>query len=135
LVSSVFDYLTFGLLLFVVQAAPDEFRTVWFIESLLTELAVALVVRTRAPFFRSRPGRWLWVSTLAVTLITLVLPYLPLNTYLHMVALPVPLFLLVLGITALYVLTAEVTKRVFYARFSARTARHAPAYAGRWARR
>jgi P-type Mg2+ transporter len=59
LVSSVFDYVTFGVLLFVVHASPDEFRTGWFIESLLTELAVALVVRTRRSFYRSRPGRWL----------------------------------------------------------------------------
>ncbi len=56
LVSSVFDYLTFGMLLFVVRASPEQFRTGWFIESLLTELVIALVVRTRGPFFRSRPG-------------------------------------------------------------------------------
>ena len=56
-VSSVFDFLTFGALLLVFHAAPDLFRTGWFVESLLTELVIALVVRTRRPFFRSRPGR------------------------------------------------------------------------------
>ena len=56
-VSSVFDFLTFGALLLVFRAAPDLFRTGWFVESLLTELVIALVVRTRRPFFRSRPGR------------------------------------------------------------------------------
>ncbi len=55
LVSSVFDYLTFGLLIWVVRATPETFRTVWFIESLLTELVIALVMRTRRPFFRSQP--------------------------------------------------------------------------------
>ncbi len=57
LVSSIFDFLTFATLLFVFHAAPEEFRTGWFVESLLTELVIALVVRTRHVFFRSRPGR------------------------------------------------------------------------------
>ena len=55
-VSSVFDFLTFGALLLVFHAAPDLFRTGWFVESLLTELVIALVVRTRRPFYRSRPA-------------------------------------------------------------------------------
>jgi Mg2+-importing ATPase len=115
LVSSVFDYLTFGLLLLVVRATPEIFRTAWFVESLLTELVIALVVRTRRPFFRSRPGRWLLLSTLAVAVITLALPYLPLSGYLGFVPLPVELMLLLIGITALYVLAAEGAKRFFYA--------------------
>ncbi|MEP7357477.1 MAG: cation transporting ATPase C-terminal domain-containing protein, partial [Anaerolineales bacterium] len=116
LVSSIFDYLTFGLLLLVVRATPEVFRTAWFVESLLTELVVALVVRTRRPFFRSRPGRWLLLSTLAVAAITLVLPYLPVSGYLGFVPLPAELMLLLMGITALYVLAAELAKRFFYAR-------------------
>ena len=65
LLSSVFDFATFGVLLLVYRAAAVEFRTAWFVESLLTELVVALVVRTRRPFFRSRPGRFLLWSTVA----------------------------------------------------------------------
>ena len=57
LLSSVFDFLTFGLLLWVFAAGPEIFRTGWFVESLLTELVIALVVRTRRPFWRSRPGQ------------------------------------------------------------------------------
>ena len=64
LVSSVFDFLTFGTLLFLFHASPEEFRTGWFIESLLTELVIALVVRTRRVFFRSRPGTLLLASTI-----------------------------------------------------------------------
>ena len=56
-VSSIFDFPTFGVLRMIFHAAPPLFRTGWFVESLLTELLVALVVRTRRPFFRSRPGR------------------------------------------------------------------------------
>ena len=75
LVSSVFDYATFGLLLLVVHATEQQFQTGWFVESLLTELVIALVVRTRRLFFRSRPGKFLWISTLVVSLATLALPY------------------------------------------------------------
>ena len=116
LVSSVFDYLTFGMLLFVVRASPEQFRTGWFIESLLTELVIALVVRTRGPFFRSRPGTLLWTATLIVGLMTLAIPYLPFGGFLGFTPLPAWLMLALLGITALYVFAAELAKRFFYAR-------------------
>jgi Mg2+-importing ATPase len=113
-VSSVFDFLTFGMLLWLHNAAPEEFRTGWFIESLLTELVIALVVRTRKPFFRSRPGRWLWWSTVAVAVLTLLLPYLPINTLFDFVPLPFTTLLLLIGITTLYVITTEIVKKRFY---------------------
>jgi Mg2+-importing ATPase len=114
LVSSVFDYLTFGLLLFWMRATPAQFRTGWFVESLLTELVIALVVRTRQPFYRSRPGRWLWLSTLAVTILTLAIPYLPFAHLLGFTPLPLPILLLLLVITLLYVAAAEIAKQFFY---------------------
>ena len=77
LVSSVFDFLTFATLLYVFNASPEEFRTGWFIESLLTELVIALVVRTRHLFFRSRPGKLLLRTTLLFIAIALAMPYLP----------------------------------------------------------
>ena len=113
LVSSVFDFLTFGLLLFVVRASPEQFRTGWFIESLLTELVIALVVRTRGPFFRSWPGTLLWTATLVVGLVTLAIPYLPFGGFLGFTPLPAWLMLALLGITALYVAAAELAKRFF----------------------
>jgi P-type Mg2+ transporter len=116
LVSSVFDFLAFGVLLFLFRASPAEFRTGWFIESLLTELVIALVVRTRGVFFRSRPGRLLLVSTLIILGITLVLPYLPFNSLFGFVPLPAPLMLTMIGLTALYVLVTEIAKKYFYSR-------------------
>ncbi len=88
----------------------------WCIESLLTELVIALVVRTRHLFFRSRPGTLLLVSTLAIVGVTLVMPYLPFNTLLGFLPLPAPLMLTMLGLTALYVLVTEVAKKYFYSR-------------------
>ena len=113
-VSSVFDFLTFGALLLVFRAAPDLFRTAWFVESLLTELVIALVVRTRRPFFRSRPGRLLLWSTVAVMTLTFAVPYLPFIGVFGFVPLPAAVLVTVSVITALYVVAAEITKSVFY---------------------
>jgi Mg2+-importing ATPase len=116
LVSSIFDFLTFGTLLFLFRASPEEFRTGWFIESLITELVIALVVRTRHVFFRSRPGKYLLASSLIFIAITLVMPYLPFISAFGFVPLPAPLMLTMLGLTMLYVLATELTKKYFYSR-------------------
>jgi Mg2+-importing ATPase len=118
LVSSVFDYSTFALLLLVLRATESQFQTGWFIESLLTELVIALVVRTRRPFYRSQPGTLLWVSTLVVSLITLALPYLPFGEFLGFTPLPVWVMLMLATLTGLYVVAAEIAKKYFYARVS-----------------
>jgi Mg2+-importing ATPase len=115
LASSAFDFLTFGVLLFLVKATPEVFRSGWFIESLLTELLVALVVRTRRPFYRSRPGRWLLISTAIVTVLTFALPYLPLKALLGFVPLNASVMAWLIGITVAYVLAAEAVKKAFYA--------------------
>ncbi len=114
LLSSAFDFLTFGALLTLFHAAPDEFRTGWFVASLLTELAIALVVRTRRPFFRSRPGRVLLVSTLILIPVTFAIPYLPYAALLGFVPLPALWLVAIAAITALYVLAAEWMKGWFY---------------------
>ena len=111
LLSSLFDMLTFAILLLVFMAGVEEFRTAWFVESLLTELAVALVVRTRRPIHQSRPGSLLLWSTIAVAATALVLPYLPGLALLGFVPLPPSLIGAVVGITAAYVLAAEFAKR------------------------
>jgi Mg2+-importing ATPase len=90
------------------------FRTGWFVESLLTELVIALVVRTRRPFFRSRPGRLLLWSTLTLVAVTFSIPYLPFVDLFGFVPLPGVLLITVVGITALYVVAAEMTKSRFY---------------------
>lgn len=118
LVSSVFDYATFALLLWVARATEEQFQTGWFVESLLTELAVALVVRTRGPLHRSRPGTLLWTSTLAVGVLTLALPYLPVAALFGFTPLPLWLTGALVAVTGLYVLAAEAAKRYFYSRTS-----------------
>jgi Mg2+-importing ATPase len=116
LVSSIFDYLTFGLLLLVMHATEQQFQTGWFIESLLTELVIALVVRTRRPFFRSTPGKLLWISTLVISVLTLAIPYLPFVAFLGFTPLPAWVMVALVTLTGLYVLAAEIAKKFFYAK-------------------
>ena len=115
LVSSVFDYVTFGALLWWLHANPAQFRTAWFIESVVSAALIVLVVRTRMPFFRSGPSRGLLGATLLVVVAVLVLPYVPTVARLFSFAPLPPLFLVVLvGIVCLYILTAELAKALFY---------------------
>jgi len=117
LVSSVFDFLTFALLLWGVRAAAPEFRTGWFIESLYTELVILLVVRTHRPLFQSKPGRLLWMSTLGVGVAALLLPYVPpVAGAFGFVPLPAGILALLGAITLLYVAANEVVKRIFFRR-------------------
>jgi Mg2+-importing ATPase len=111
LLSAVFDLVTFGLLQIVFKATPELFRTGWFVESLLTELVIALVVRTRRPFFQSRPGKLLLISTIGLIVVTFAIPYLPFATVFGFVPLPGMLVAAISGITVLYVVATELTKR------------------------
>jgi len=116
LVSSVFDYLTFGLLLFVLHSTPVQFRTGWFMESVISASLIVLVVRTRKPFFQSMPGPHLLIATLLVVGATLVFPFTPIGTLFGFGPLPTMFFLLMGMIVVIYILAAEVMKRFFYRR-------------------
>jgi Mg2+-importing ATPase len=83
---------------------------------LLTELVIALVVRTRRLFFLSRPGRFLWISTLIVSLATLVLPYTRFGQLFGLIPLPAWVLAALIGFTSLYVVAAEIAKKYFYKR-------------------
>jgi Mg2+-importing ATPase len=113
-VSSVFDFLTFGALVVAFQAGPALFRTAWFLESLLTELVIAMVVRTRRPFFRSRPGSVLLWTTVGLMALTFAIPYLPFAGVFGFVPLPALLLATVAAITVLYVGATEAIKSRFY---------------------
>ncbi|HET9985208.1 MAG TPA: magnesium-translocating P-type ATPase [Longimicrobiales bacterium] len=113
--SSIFDFLTFGALL-LVRAAVPEFRTGWFVESVVSASTIVLVMRTRRPAFRSRPSRPLLAATVAVVALTALLPFTPLARLFGFVPLPRELLLMVAAIVFVYVLAAEVAKWLFYRR-------------------
>jgi len=116
LLSSVFDYLTFGVLLLILQATTDQFRTGWFLESVISASVTVLVVRTRKPFFRSKPGRYLLIATLLIVGLTLILPFSPLGEVFGFIPLPIPFILFVGIIVGLFMFAAEITKGIFYRR-------------------
>lgn len=118
-ISSLFDFATFGLMLYVFNAAPGEFRAGWFIESIATQTLIIFAIRTRrVPFFRSRPsGGLLWAS-LGVVALGIYLPLSPLGAVLGFDPLPIPFFLALLAMTVLYLVLVEFAKHWFFARQS-----------------
>jgi Mg2+-importing ATPase len=118
IVSSLFDYLTFGVLILLLHATPAQFRTGWFIESVVSASLIVLVVRTRKPFFKSRPGKYLLLATFLVVALTLVLPLTPVARVFEFTPLPLKFVPLLAVIVALYVFCAELTKAWFYKRES-----------------
>ena len=114
LVSSVFDYITFGLLLLVLHANEGQFRTGWFLESVISASMIVLVIRSRKPFFRSKPGKYLQIATFSIAFITLILPFTPLGNVFGFSPLTLTTYLLLLAIVIVYIVSAEITKRIFY---------------------
>ena len=114
LVSTVFDLLTFAVLLWVFQVDDTTFRSSWFIESTLTELVVLLSLRTERPILHSRPAAPLLWSSIAIAAVTLALPYIePLATPLGLDAVPIPILGSLFALTALYLVANELLKRRF----------------------
>jgi Mg2+-importing ATPase len=116
LLSSIFDYATFGVLLFILHATADQFRTGWFIESVASASLIVLVIRTQQSFFRSKPSKYLLVATLSVVIATLLLPFTDLGKLFGFVGISPTFILLTAVIVGLYVLGAELAKRFFYKR-------------------
>lgn len=112
LLSSVFGGLTFWLLLSVFSAGAETFRTAWFIESLLTDLAFTPVIRTARPAWRSRPAPLLLGLTILVACLPVILLMLPGAGYLRLALLPPGLLAAILGLTAAYALVTEAAKRL-----------------------
>jgi Mg2+-importing ATPase len=114
-ISSLFDFLTFGLMLGVLHAGEVEFHTGWFVESLATQTLIIFAIRTRrVPFLRSRPGRMLTVTTLSVVAIGVILTLVPLGRSLGFTVLPWQFFAALLLFIVTYLLLVEATKKVFY---------------------
>jgi Mg2+-importing ATPase len=117
--SSLFDFATFALMLFVFHAGESEFQAGWFMESLATETLIIFAVRTRrVPFFKSRPSAGLTVAVFTVVAIGCYLPYSPLSGVLGFSPVPAPFFLALVGMTVLYLLIVETLKKRFFRRMT-----------------
>ncbi|PWK79227.1 Mg2+-importing ATPase [Mucilaginibacter oryzae] len=117
LLSSVFDYLTFAVLIFVLHANEQVFQTGWFTESVISAVLIVLVVRTRLSFFKSLPGKYLSLVTIIILLLVLAVPLTPFAGTFGFTTLSWRYYLLMLGTVIAYILSAEVVKHWFYKRF------------------
>ncbi|MGL5207562.1 MAG: magnesium-translocating P-type ATPase [Acidaminococcaceae bacterium] len=113
-ISSVFDYVTFGVLLLVFETREGVFQSSWFVLSILTELLILVVMRTQRPFFKSKPASLLLYTAIGVGLITIIIPYLPISSILNIEPIPPTILLSLLAIAALYIVVTEIAKYYFY---------------------
>jgi Mg2+-importing ATPase len=119
--SSIFDFITFGVMLFVFHARGSLFQTAWFTESLATQSLVIFAIRTRrSPFFRSRPGVALTLGTIGSVAVGMILPFTPVAPWFGFTPLPVAFLLILVAMVIVYLGLVELGKSFFFGRRSLR---------------
>ena len=113
-ISSLFDFLTFFVLLKLFHAGESMFQTGWFIESMATQVLVIFIIRTTKNPFRSRPNIWLAAASIAVVIVAAILPLTPIGTYFGFVAPPLAFYAAVAAMATTYLIVVEFVKRWFY---------------------
>ena len=117
-ISSLFDFLTFYVMLEVLGAGEKLFQTGWFVESLTTQVLVIFIIRTRGNPLKSRAHPLLTATSLAVVAGAALVPFTPMGPYFGFVAPPASFYLILAGMVVVYLAIVEVAKRVFYRRFA-----------------
>ncbi len=115
--SSIFDVITFITLMYVLKVRESAFQTGWFIESIITELLILFIIRTRKNFFKSKPGKYLFILSVLGLIITTTLPYLPFASSVGLVPLPLVNFAALFAIVTAYIITADILKVWFFRKF------------------
>ena len=115
--SSIFDVITFLTLLYVLKVKESAFQTGWFIESILTELFILFIIRTHKNFFKSQPGKYLFILSVFGLILTLGLPYSPLASEVGLTPLPWANLSIMLIIVAAYIITADLLKVWFFKKY------------------
>jgi P-type Mg2+ transporter len=116
-ISSIFDFMTFGVMLFVFHARGSLFQTAWFTESLATQSLVIFAIRTRrSPFFRSRPGLALTAGTIGSVAVGLILPFTPLAALFGFTPLPLGFLAILALMVVIYLALVELGKSLFFGR-------------------
>ncbi len=118
-ISSIFDFLTFFTMLLVFKATEPLFQTAWFLESLSTQMFVIFVIRTRkTPFYKSKPSRFLLISSLSVVGFASIMPFTPLGALFGFVTPPLTFFLVLAGLIGAYLTLVEIVKNWFYKKYT-----------------
>ena len=113
-VSSLFDFMTFGVMLWVFKANEALFHTGWFVESLATQVLAIFIIRTAGSAWKSRPNPWLAATSIGVVLLTCLIPFTPLASALGFEPLPPLFFAILAGMVLSYLILLEIVKRLFY---------------------
>lgn len=117
-ISSVFDILTFLLLLFVFKVPAAMFQTGWFIESIATQTLVIHVIRTKKkPFIESTANPKLLFSSIFAVVVAWIIPFTPIGTFFKFQPLPWYIMLTIVGLVAVYLILVEMAKRLFYKKY------------------
>jgi len=118
LISSVFDLLLIFSLAFLLKVDIATFRTAWFLESSLSEIIVTFAIRSRLPFFKSKPGKWLVISSILTIAASVAITYMVFGaTFFAFAKMPMIVLGLIAGILIAYFITAEIAKRYFFRKF------------------
>ena len=113
LLSTLFDFITFGVLI-GLNSTMAEFRTIWFMESLISASLIILIIRTKSVFYKSRPSKYLIISIFAVIGIIIVIPYTIIGDLFGFVSPPL-IYLPIIGLIVLtYIFMTEIVKKIFY---------------------
>ncbi len=116
-ISSIFDFATFGVMIFIFHARDSLFQTAWFTESLCTQSLVIFAIRTRrVPFFRSRPGPALALGTLGSVAAAIAVPFTPLNRLFGFTPLPLSFLAILALMVVIYLALVELGKYLFFVR-------------------
>ena len=117
-ISSIFDFVTFGVLLFIFHASQSLFHTGWFLESLCTQTLVIHIIRTgKIPFIESKPSQFLMFASIYIVTIGLIIPFTPLGKFFGFVAPPLSYFIALLLIVAAYLFSVQRVKKWFIKKY------------------
>ena len=118
-ISSIYDFMTYFVMIVIFKAGESLFQTGWFIESMMTQLLVVFLIRTkRSPFYKSKPGKWLFLSIISVGLIVLITPFTPLGTILGFKSPPLTYFLVLIAMVVTYLTIVEFVKKWFFKKYN-----------------
>lgn len=117
-ISSIFDFVTFGVMWFVFHASPELFRTGWFIESLFTQVLVVHIIRTnKIPFIESKPSKALLITTVGIIIFSWIIPYSFLGKPFDFAPLPILFFAILIVMAMAYLILVQVVKKWFIRKF------------------
>ena len=115
--SSLFDVITFLILYYLLKVKESAFQTAWFVESILTELFILFIIRTHKNFFKSKPGKYLFILSILGLILTVTLPYLPIASTIGLSPIPFLNMGIMLIIVLIYIITADLLKVWFFKKY------------------